>query len=169
MKVIGPVKGFVPQIGVSLNFNEILEIQANRPPFLFMKRAAAVVEWKLAASEFQFLKSWDVFDVHFAQRPMVPATILLEMMMQTAALAPLLGLNKKPTRGAGIKPLVYLTQVLNSKIKMQVDPGDEVQTSTVITWMKGNFGKADSKVVKLGSGDMVANSQFQFYLDINLD
>lgn len=158
-------KAFDPCVGLSLDLDGLYSVQANRPPFLLMKEAFGVVENVQAASRFTFAADWYLFGCHFAKEPLVPATIIFEMMMQTAALAPLLGRNNDhktglaKDRGLG---LVYLVGINKSKIMRKVVPESSVVTKTVISWRKGAFGIARADVSMADSLAPVAQANLTF-------
>lgn len=153
--------------GVALFLDDILAVQANKPPFLFMDEAFNVLSWVQAGSRFRFPERWDIFEVHFEQNPMVPATIMLEMMMQTAALAPLLNLSSRTKKRSSEKPLVFLTKVFQSRFSRKIMPGQEVITQSVITWKKEPFGKATAEILDPANDQFIAGSSFQFFLNTN--
>lgn len=149
--------------GVSLSNDELLLTQANRPPFLFMDEAFDVIPNKQAGSIFSFREDWELFKVHFPSSPMVPATIMLEMMMQTAALSPLLAYRIN-ARNKDV-PLVYLTKVVNSKFSKKILPNNTVNTLATITWLKGSFGTANCEILGVDENNVIANATMHFYCD----
>jgi len=158
---------FVRDNGVSLNYQDLLKIQANRKPFLFMDSAFNVIEEKQAGSSFYFEKNWDIFDVHFNNNPLVPASIMIEMMMQTTALAPLLKYANNYSFSEDNIPIVYLTSVKNANFKSKILPDSHLEVLSVINWRKGNFGLADSVIYN--SKKLAATASFQFFCDFRGD
>ena len=155
---------FSREIGIELSFEDLLLIQANRPPFLFIDSAHNVVENKQARSEFLFKKEWDLFNVHFKSEPLVPASIMIEMMMQTTALAPLISVKTRPLKNKLDPPLVFLTSVKKASFKSKLTPGSKVEVLSLITWVKGKFGMAKSGIYN-SNNDQVAYAEFQYYCD----
>lgn len=149
--------------GVSLSLDELLLTQANRPPFLFMDAAFDVIPNKQAGSTFHFKDEWELFGVHFPSAPMVPATIMLEMMMQTAALATLLPFRLRSLSSE--PPLVYLTKVINSKFSKKIAPDDTVKVLTTISWLKGSYGTAKCKIVDSSLSKNISSADVHFYCD----
>ena len=92
------INNFSLDAGENLSRNDLLRIQANKSPFFFMDSAHNVVPNLQAGSRFLFKSDWDIFNVHFDGSPMVPASIMIEMMMQTSALAPIISNKEKKNR-----------------------------------------------------------------------
>jgi 3-hydroxymyristoyl/3-hydroxydecanoyl-(acyl carrier protein) dehydratase len=150
--------------GVDLSFEDLIKIQANRPPFLFIDSAHNVVENIQAGSKFLFKEDWDLFSVHFEHEPLVPASIMIEMMMQTTALAPLISMKNKPSNQKLVIPLVFLTSVKKALFKSKITPNSKVEVLSLITWFKGNFGTANAAIYN-SKKIRVAYAEFQFYCD----
>jgi len=153
------INNFSLDIGENLSRNDLLLIQANRSPFLFMDSAHNVVPNLQAGSRFLFKNDWDIFNVHFDGSPMVPASIMIEMMMQTSALAPIISNKEKKI---GSKPLVFLTSVDNASFKEKILPNSEVEVRSIITWIKGKFGKSSAVIID-SSGKAISRANFQFF------
>jgi len=153
------INNFSLDIGENLSRNDLLLIQANRSPFLFMDSAHNVVPNLQAGSRFLFKNDWDIFNVHFDGSPMVPASIMIEMMMQTSALAPIISNKEKKI---GSKPLVFLTSVDKASFKEKILPNSEVEVRSIITWIKGKFGKSSAVIID-SSGKAISRANFQFF------
>jgi len=153
------IQNFSLDIGENLSRNDLLHIQANKSPFLFMDSAHNVVPNMQAGSKFFFKNDWNIFDVHFENAPMVPASIMIEMMMQTSALAPIMSIKDLKSEH---KPLVFLTSVDNASFKEKILPDSEVEVRSVITWLKGKFGKSSAVILDI-KGRNISRANFQFF------
>jgi len=153
------ISNFSLDIGENFSRNDLLHIQANRKPFLFMDSAHNVVPNKQAGSKFLFRNEWDIFNVHFAGTPMVPASIMIEMMMQTAALAPIISIKRTDVESI---PLVFLTSVDKASFKEKIPPNSEVEVRSIITWIKGKFGKCSAVIID-NQGRNISRANFQFF------
>lgn len=134
---------------LSLDISELLSVQANRPPFLLMDEAFDIEPHVSAASSFYFDDSWFLFTSHFPSEPIVPATIMLEMMMQTGALITLC----QPERLANIEnrqnDLVYLSSVLRATFRSKIVPGEAIICNAELIWSKGRFMKIKAILERL--------------------
>ena len=114
---------------MELNFNQILEYQKNRPPYLMIDHVTKVVPGK-SAEGYKFLKNdeW-FFKVHWENDPNMPGMLQVEALVQMCAMSIFtLDGNKGKT--------VLLANVNNVKFKKKIIPGDKLNLKTEIKLFK---------------------------------
>jgi 3-hydroxymyristoyl/3-hydroxydecanoyl-(acyl carrier protein) dehydratase len=154
------VDGFLEGEGVRLSKDKIMAIQPNKPPFLFVDQAFCVVPQVQAGAIFEFPEDWSVFEHHFAGNPMVPASIVLEMIMQTGSLAFFCDILDRRD-----SDLIYLSRVAQFSISEKIRPREQIETRAVITFLKGDVGALTADVERVGRSEPIARCKCWFKLD----
>ncbi len=114
---------------MELNFNQILEYQKNRPPYLMIDHVSKVVPGK-SAEGYKILKNdeW-FFKVHWENDPNMPGMLQVEALVQMCAMSIFtIDGNKGKT--------VLLANVNNVKFKKKIVPGDKLNLKTEIKLFK---------------------------------
>ena len=119
---------------MELNYNKIIEIQHNRPPYLMMDYATNVVPGKLSEG-YKDLKSdeW-FFKVHWKDDPNMPGMLQVEALVQIGSLAILTLPNLS-------KKILYLTSADKLKFYKKIIIGDRLEIKTELLEWKRGMGK----------------------------
>lgn len=152
--------GFIDEGGVRLTKETVMAIQPNKPPFLFVDQGFSVVPRVQAGATFEFPRDWSVFEHHFAGDPMVPASIVLEMIMQTGSLAFFCDVHDGRD-----SDLIYLSRVAQFSLNDKIRPGEKIETRAVVTFLKGDVGALTAEVNRVGRSEPIARCKCWFKLD----
>ena len=138
---------------MELNAAEIQKILPHRYPFLMVDRItecepgvkAAGIKC-VSANEMQFLG-------HFPGQPVMPGVLIIEALAQIGAVALL---TEEENKGK----IVFFGGIKNARFKAQVEPGDVLELSCVLTARKGplGFGEAVATV----DGKVAARAEISF-------
>jgi len=106
----------------TLDIHRVLEFLPHRYPFLMVDRVLdyAVDEHLTAIKNVTFNEPF--FQGHFPYRPVMPGVLMLEAMVQAAAILASLGIDAK----ASDKVIYYFVGVDNARFKRPVEPGDQL-------------------------------------------
>lgn len=117
-------------IPFSLNEEELLLFQPNRPPFLMIDFVREVLPGKYANGYKNLNNDEWFFPIHFPGNPNMPGALQLEALAQmlTVAITTLPGLKGKVTHAISHKV----------KFKKEVKPGRKYEIKTkIISWNRG--------------------------------
>ena len=119
---------------IKLNKKEIIDLQLNNDPYLFIDEATEIVPGK-SSKGFKYLKNdeW-YFKIHWPQDPNMPAALQIESLTQTCSLA-LLTLNND------FKKAVYISRIADAKFIKKVTPDQKITLETKV--IKFNRGIAN--------------------------
>jgi len=118
-----------------LDHEGLIDYQKNRPPYLMIDEATAIIPGVSARSYKQLTdKDW-FFACHFPGDPNMPGMMQIEALMQTAALA-IVTLPGNKGR------ICYLTAADKLKFRRKLIPGDRFDIETMIVSYKRGVGKA---------------------------
>lgn len=107
----------------TLDINKVLEYLPHRYPFLMVDR---VLEYEVDAHLVAIKNvtyNEPFFQGHFPYRPVMPGVLMLEAMVQAAAILASLGIDTK----ASDKLIYYFVGVDNARFKRPVEPGDQLR------------------------------------------
>jgi 3-hydroxyacyl-[acyl-carrier-protein] dehydratase len=121
-------------LSITLNKNEILRIQKNKPPYLMMDYAYEIIAGKSSKGYKTLNKDEWFFKVHWEGDPNMPGMLQIEALVQICSLA----IFVIPEFTGKI---VYLSTVSNAKFKKKVLPNDKLNIETKIL----NFNKGIAK------------------------
>jgi|TARA_B100000959_G_C14711000_1_gene512911 3-hydroxyacyl-[acyl-carrier-protein] dehydratase len=114
-----------------LNYDQILEFQQNRPPYLMIDHADNVIPGKISEGYKVLNNDEWFFKVHWPTDPNMPGMLQVEALVQMGSLAILTlpGLKGK---------LLYLTSANKLKFYKKIIPGDKLALKTkVLLWKRG--------------------------------
>lgn len=104
-----------------LNIHKVLEYLPHRYPFLMVDRVLDyTIGEKLTAIKNVTINE-PFFQGHFPYRPVMPGVLMLESMVQAAAILASLGLDAKSNG----KRLYYFVGIDKARFKRPVEPGDQ--------------------------------------------
>ena len=119
---------------ISLNKDQILQYQQNKPPYLMIDEAIEIIPGESAKGFKKLEKDEWFFKVHWENDPNMPGMLQLEALVQMAAMSIFtLNGNKGKT--------VYLTNVNNAKFIKKILPGDRLDLKTKIISFKRGLAK----------------------------
>ena len=119
---------------ITLNYNDILDYQQNRPPYLMIDYADCVIPGKIANGYKKLSNDEWFFKVHWAKDPNMPGMLQIEALVQMCALTILtLEGNKGKT--------VFLSSATNLKFSKKIVPGDTLNIKTKLNSWKRGIGK----------------------------
>lgn len=129
---------------LSLNKQEILEYQKNRPPYLFVDQVTELMPGKFA-NGFKKLEfdEW-FFKVHWPGDENMPGMLQLEALVQLCALT-ILSLDNNKGK------IVYLTNIDKVRFFEKVLPGQKFEMKTVLNSFKRGIGS--------GAGEAFVNNK----------
>ena len=121
---------------MELNYNKIIEIQHNRPPYLMMDYATNVIPGKLSEG-YKDLKSdeW-FFKVHWKNDPNVPGMLQIESLVQMSSLAIV-------TLPDNRKKILYLVSANDIKFSKKITPGKTLFIETFIKSFKRGLASCE--------------------------
>ena len=116
---------------MQLNYEQILEYQKNRAPYLMIDHVNEVIPGKKSSGYKKLeLNEW-FFKVHWENDPNMPGMLQIESLVQMCSMAifTLEGLKGKT---------VFLSNVDKVRFKRKVVPGDKLELSTeIISFKRG--------------------------------
>ena len=140
---------------LTLNKDQILEVQKNREPYLLIDYATKVVPGSLS-NGYKNLKNdeW-FFKVHLKNDPNMPGMLQIEALVQMASLSILTLPNNKGK-------IMYLTSADKLNFKKKVTPNTKFEILTeVINWKRGIGKFRGSGYV---DGEICCNAEFTLIL-----
>ena len=121
------------------DINQIREILPHRYPFLLVDRITEIdYEQRRVVGIKNITANEPFFQGHFPERPIMPGVLIVEAMAQVGGA---LLLSFEQNRGK----YVFLTAILDAKIRRPVIPGDQLKMETQITKIKGRTGRVESR------------------------
>ncbi len=123
---------------MQLDFNQLLQVQQNRPPYLMMDHATRV-EPGILSEGYKDLKEdeW-FFKVHWKNDPNMPGMLQIESLVQIGSLAILTLPNLSGK-------ILYLTSANKLKFQRKIIAGDRLHLKTkLISWKRG-IGKFEGE------------------------
>tara|TARA_Y100001968_G_scaffold333021_1_gene393650 strand:- start:3219 stop:3644 length:426 start_codon:yes stop_codon:yes gene_type:complete len=121
-----------------MNFENLLEIQPNREPFLFIEEIIDVQEGKNAIAIKHLDNNEWYFKCHWHGDPNMPGMLQLETMSQTASLC--IFCSKNPPSK------LYLVSVNNAVFRKKISPGDSIRITSEVTSIINNIYKFKCKI-----------------------
>lgn len=118
----------------------ILELLPLRYPFLMVDRVLERNAERVVAVKNVTHDEW-FFTGHFPERPIMPGTLLIEGMAQTAGV--LVGVHADPATGASTQGL--LVAVDRARFRRQVVPGDQVIYRASLLRTRGDLYRAQAE------------------------
>lgn len=136
---------------IRLEIADILEYQANRPPYLMMDVAEEVIPG-VSAKGYKNLASTEwFFECHFPGDPNMPGMMQIEALVQMSALA-IVTLPGNKGR------ICYLTSADKLLFKRKVLPGDRLNMDTEIVSFKRGIIRA--KGVGTVNGELTCKAEY---------
>jgi len=108
----------------TLDIHKILEMLPHRYPFLMVDRIVDFEPEKSLTAIKNVTVNEPFFPGHFPYRPVMPGVMILESMVQAAAILAALGEGKQ----ASEKEVYYFVGVDNARFKRPVEPGDQLRS-----------------------------------------
>jgi len=143
-----------------LTYNQILEFQQNRPPYLMIDYADKIIPGEISEG-YKILKDdeW-FFKVHWPTDPNMPGMLQIEALVQMGSLAIL---TLPDLKGK----LLYLTSANKLKFYKKIIPGDKLVLKTkVLLWKRGIANFTGSGLV---NDDIVFKGDFSLILPEIID
>ncbi len=132
------------QLNPPLDINEIRKILPHRYPFLLVDRITEIdYDNRRVVGIKNITANEPFFQGHFPDRPIMPGVLIIEAMAQVGGA---LLLSFEQNRGK----YVYLTAILDAKIRRPVVPGDQLVMETQIMKIKGRTGRVESRATVNG-------------------
>lgn len=143
---------------LTLQGNEILEMQADRNPYLFIDKVTCLIPGKSCEGFKNLTMNEWFFPIHFEGDPCMPGFLQAEMLVQFCALT-LLSLPGN----RGMK--VYMLSCDRMKAVRKVVPGDRIDVKTTLLSYRHSIAKGhgDGYV----DGKLVITADFTFTLSIS--
>jgi 3-hydroxymyristoyl/3-hydroxydecanoyl-(acyl carrier protein) dehydratase len=120
-----------------MTFNQLIEKQPNREPFLFLGEIENITESVCINKLYLDEKLW-FFKCHWPNHPNMPAMLQLEAMSQTASL---ILFNQDDT-----PDYLYLAEVKNSFFRTEVKPNDTLLISAELRTVNNNLYSFKCKI-----------------------
>ncbi len=145
---------------IDLNFEQLLKVQMNRPPYLMIDRAFNIIPGKCSeASKYLKDDEW-FFKCHFPGDPNMPGMLQLEALSQTAALAIIM-------LPGNLKKIIYIIKANEILFKKKVVAGDTLKIKTkLLSWKRG-LGNAECKGYV--NDELVCSAIFSLVLNSELE
>ena len=140
---------------LTLDYNQILEYQADRYPYLFFDRVDKLIPGKLSEGYKNLTQNEWFFPVHFPGDPCMPGFLQAEALTQICALSIL------SMEGAKGKQ-VLLLGCDKLRLYKKVRPGDRMELKTEL--LSYRHGIARGKGIAYVDGDMVCSCEMTFTL-----
>lgn len=134
-----------------LDIGDILDYQANRPPYLMMDVAEEVIPGKSAKGYKNLASTEWFFECHFPGDPNMPGMMQIEALVQMSALA-IVTLPGNKGR------ICYLTSADKLMFKRKVLPGDRLEMETEITSFKRGIVRA--KGIGRVNGELTCQAEY---------
>ncbi len=116
---------------MKIDYNQILKIQQNRPPYLMIDYATNVIPGELAEGYKNLKDDEWFFEVHWKNDPNMPGMLQIEALVQMASLSIL---SIKGNEGK----IMYLTSADKLKFYRKIIKGDKLEIKTkVLNWKRG--------------------------------
>jgi beta-hydroxyacyl-ACP dehydratase FabZ len=142
---------------IMLEANQIAARLPHKYPMLMVDRILHIEEGVRAIGLKNVTSDESYVEGHFPSEPIMPGTLVIECMAQTAALA--FGHNDQDTsRMASSKKPRYLVRIQNMKFRKKVIPGDQLIIEVRILKQFGSLVKVSAQA-QVGD-DFVAHLSF---------
>ena len=140
---------------LTLNKDQILEVQKNREPYLLIDYATKVVPGSLS-NGYKNLKNdeW-FFKVHWKNDPNMPGMLQIEALVQMASISILTLPNNKGK-------IMYLISANNLKFIKKILPGERLNIETRVKSFKRGIAKFEGK--GFVDKEMVCKADFNLIL-----
>ena len=136
-----------------LSRRQIEDVQQNCGGFLFLTEVIEAAPLKYSKARHFFSKDDWFFEFHFPGQPLVPASILAEMMMQNAGVAICLAKGYE-------RNIILLNEMISIKVKKPIPPETEVMVLSEIKRFGRGVGLAECHVSI--DEDVCALGKFKF-------
>ena len=140
---------------IKLNKKQILEIQQNKDPYLFIDKATEVIPGKSAKGHYNLNSDNWFFSIHWKNDPNMPGMLQIEALVQTCALA----LFTLPGNKGKV---AYLVSANNIKLLKKITPNSRLMIETKIKNFKR--GLADCSGQGYIDGKLVCKADFNLIL-----
>lgn len=140
---------------IKLNKKQILEIQQNKDPYLFIDEATEVIPGKSAKGYYNLNSDNWFFSIHWKNDPNMPGMLQIEALVQTCALAIF-------TLPGNKGKVVYLISANNIKLLKKITPNSRLMIETKINNFKR--GLADCSGQGYIDGKLVCKADFNLIL-----
>ncbi|MCM8786956.1 MAG: 3-hydroxyacyl-ACP dehydratase FabZ, partial [Candidatus Omnitrophica bacterium] len=133
----------------TLYIEEILKILPHRYPFLLVDRITHLEKGKRGIGVKNVTHNEYFFQGHFAQKPVMPGVLIIEVMAQVAGIV--IGACKNE------KKIAYLAAANNVKFRKIVQPGDQLVIEVEVKKIKSKIGLVYAKALVME--DVVAEAE----------
>ncbi len=140
---------------IKLNKKQILEIQQNKDPYLFIDEATEVIPGKSAKGYYNLNSDNWFFSIHWKNDPNMPGMLQIEALVQTCALAIF-------TLPGNKGKVAYLISANNIKLLKKITPNSRLMIETKINNFKR--GLADCSGQGYIDGKLVCKADFNLIL-----
>jgi 3-hydroxyacyl-[acyl-carrier-protein] dehydratase len=140
---------------IKLNKKQILEIQQNKDPYLFIDEATEVIPGKSAKGYYNLNSDNWFFNIHWKNDPNMPGMLQIEALVQTCALAIF-------TLPGNKGKVAYLISANNIKLLKKITPNSRLMIETKIKNFKR--GLADCSGQGYIDGKLVCKADFNLIL-----
>ena len=147
---------------IRLNKEEILKIQQNRDPYLFIDEATEIIPGQSAKSYYDLKNDNWFFKVHWKNDPNMPGMLQIEALVQTCALA----LFTLPGNSGKV---AYLISANNIKLMKKIIPNTRLIIETqVLNFKRGiadcsGKGFIDNKLVCKADFNLILPDELKKY------
>ena len=133
------------------DFRQLLNLQPNRPPFLFIDKVI-YADYKQQACTQKFLSNEEwFFQCHWEGDPNMPGMLQLEAMSQTASLC-LFSAPEPPSK-------LYLATINKAIFRRKLVPGDAFQTKANLLSNVRNIYKFKCRVETIEDQKLISKSE----------
>lgn len=123
---------------IHLDFDGLLDYQANRPPFLMIDEAVEIVPGERAKGFKRLPPETWFFKPHFPNDPLMPGLLQIEALVQLAALM--------ITTMPGLKGTIcYLVKAQSLEVKRRVVPGDRLDLNARMLSFKHGIARCEGE------------------------
>ena len=147
---------------MKIDYNQILKIQQNRPPYLMIDYATNVIPGELAEGYKNLKDDEWFFEVHWKNDPNMPGMLQIEALSQMAALSIL-------TLPGNKKKLMYLTSANNLKFVKKVLPEKKFYIKTnIVNYKRGianckGYAEVDNELACSADFNLVLPDEIKKY------
>ena len=147
---------------ISLNKDQILQYQQNKPPYLMIDEAIEIIPGESAKGFKKLEKDEWFFKVHWANDPNMPGMLQVEALVQMSALAIL-------TLPGNKGKIMYLTSASDLKFTKKIIPGMRFDIETNIKSFKrgiaicNGIGLIDNEIACKANFNLVLPSELEKY------
>ena len=133
-----------------MKFNNLIELQPNKSPFLYLENLVEVVPNKKVINEYYLDNDLWFFKCHWENDPNMPAMLQLEAMSQTASIC-LFSAENPPEK-------LYLVSVYKASFRKKIIPKMEIEITSIFLERINNIYEFKSVIREKKTRNLISKS-----------